>query len=208
MPRSRPLRLLAAAGTGYLAGTLPSAALAARLSGRGDIRSLGTGNPGAANAIGQLGARWGMAVLAADVAKGAVACVAGRALAGGTGAHVAGSSAVAGHCYPVWFGFRGGKGVATSVGQCVATFPVYFVPDLALAALTGAMPWWKQRAYTATVLSAGAWTAAATVWWRRGLGNGWGPEPSRALPLAAAASSAMILQRFHAEARTSPGAPA
>ena len=199
--RSGPGRLLAAAGLGYLAGTLPSADLAGRLAGAGDIRTLGTGNPGAANAIAQLGKRWGYGVLAADVAKGVAAAGVGRSLAGDLGAHVGGVSAVAGHCYPVWSGFDGGKGVATSVGQCAATFPAYFLPDLALAGLTGALPWWKQRAYTATVVSAGAWTLAAGVWWKRGWPNLWGPPPTVALPIAAATSSAMILQRFEAGRR-------
>lgn len=198
MHATSPARLALAAGAGYLAGTIPSATLAAKAAGRGDIRTLGTGNPGAANAIKQLGAKWGYAVLAGDVGKGIAASVAGRAIAGGVGTHVAGTAAVAGHCYPVWTGFKGGKGVAASVGQCFVGFPAYFFPDLALAGLTGALPWWKQRAHTATVLSTVAWTGAATLWWRKGWSNLWGPAPTVALPLSAAASSAIILERFHA----------
>lgn len=215
MPRARdrrrpstPLRLAAAAGIGYLAGTFPSADLATRAAGRGNIRELGTGNPGAANAIKQLGAKWGYAVLAADVTKGAVACVTGRLIAGDLGGNVAGTSAVAGHCYPVWNGFQGGKGVAASVGQSVVTFPAYFLPDLALAGLTGAIPWWKQRAHMATIVSAAAWTSAATVWWRKGWSNLWGPEPTVALPLTAAATSAIILERFAAANRAATAASA
>lgn len=203
--RPRPLRVAAAAAVGYLAGTVPSADLASRAARRGDIRQLGTGNPGAANAIAQLGAGWGYAVLGADIGKGVVACLAGRAVAGDTGAHVAGTAAVAGHCYPAWNRFRGGKGVAASVGQCLVTFPAYFLPDLALAGLTGAMPWWRQRAYTATVVSAAAWTGAAALWWRRGWSNLWGPPPSASLVVSAAASSAMIVQRFRAADRGAAG---
>lgn len=198
MPRTPLLRVAAAAAFGYFAGTLPSASLAARASGAGDIRSLGTGNPGAANAIGQLGKGWGYGVLVADVAKGGVAAAVGRSLAGDVGAHVGASASVAGHCYPVWSGFDGGKGVAASVGQCLTTFPAYFFPDLAVTALTSSLPWWKQRAYAATVVSTVAWTGAATLWWRKDLPNLWGPKPTVALPLAAAATSAMILQRFEA----------
>lgn len=199
MPRPTALRLAAAAGAGYVAGLLPSASLAAKAAGAGDIRTLGTGNPGAANAIGQLGKGWGYAVLAGDIGKAIVAARIGRGLAGDTGSHVAATAAVAGHCYPATDGFRGGKGVATSVGQCAATFPAYFVPDLALAAVTGALPWWKQRAHMATTISAVMWTGAATLWWRRGWSNLWGPEPTVALPVAAATTSAMMLQRFQAE---------
>jgi len=206
-----PARLAAAATVGYLAGTLPSADLAARLvartapgGGRVDLRSTGSGNPGAANAIAVLGAKAGYAVLAADIAKGALASVGGRALAGGNGAHAAGAGAVVGHCYPAWNGFRGGKGVAASVGQCLATFPPWSLPDLAVAGAVVASPRWRRRALTTTAISSGLWVGAALVWWRRGLPNLWGPPPTAALPLAATASSAVILARFVTAARARP----
>jgi glycerol-3-phosphate acyltransferase PlsY len=142
-----------------------------------------------------LGGGWGAAVLAADVAKGALACGVGRAVAGGTGSHLGGTSAVVGHCFPVASGFKGGKGVAAGVGQCLATFPAYFPIDLAVAALSSAGPW-RRRAAAATVLSSGAWIGGAVLWWRTGWPNLWGPRPTVALPLAAGASSAIILYRF------------
>lgn len=196
MPRLA--RLAAAAVTGYLAGTLPSADVAARLAtgGIADLRTTGSGNPGAANAIKVLGPSWGYGVMAADIFKGAAACGAGRRIAGDDGAHLAGTAAVVGHCFPVWNGFRGGKGVAASVGQCLATFPAYTGIDLGVAALTAGSPRWKQRAFAATALASGCWVAAATLWWRRGWPNAWGPRPTGALPLAAAASSAVILYKF------------
>ena len=191
-------RLVAAAAAGYLLGTIPSADLAARAAtqGRTDLRTAGSGNPGAANAIKVLGARWGYAVMAADIGKGVAASALGRRIAGGDGAHAGGVAAVVGHCWPVWNGGKGGKGVATSVGQCLVTFPIWSVADLGVAAVTAASPRWKQRAFAATVTSSIAWVLASLVWWRRRLPNGWGPEPTAALPLAAAASSAVILQRF------------
>ena len=193
----RPSSLAAAALTGYLAGTLPSADVAVRLAGGGtDLRSAGSGNPGAANAIAVLGPRWGYGVMAADIAKGAVGAAAGRRLAGGTGAHVAGVAAVVGHCLPVWSGGKGGKGVATSVGQCLATFPAWSLLDLAVAGAVAASPRWKQRALAATATSSAVWVGAATLWWRRDLPNLWGPRPSVGLPAAAAASSAVIMWRF------------
>ena len=199
-------RLALAAAAGYLAGTIPSADVAARLATRGqvDIRSEGTGNPGAANAMNVLGAKWGVAVMGADIAKGAAACRLGRRLAGDDlGAHVGGVSAVAGHCHPVWTSFRGGKGVATSVGQVVATFPVYAPFDVAVAAATHALPRWRNRAFAATTAASVAWVGGAAVWARNGWPNGWGPRPSRALPVAAALSSAIITNRFLAEDRRS-----
>lgn len=198
-------RLLASAATGYLVGSVPTAAAVTRVAtgGRTDLRSVGSGNPGAANAIAVLGPRWGTAVLGADIAKGALACAAGRWLGGGEASHLAGTAAVVGHCLPVWSGFRGGKGVAASCGQCLATFPVYLPFDLALAWAVGR---WKGRALPATAVASAAWVAAGLLWWRRGWPNAWGPRPSAALPAAAAASSAVILSRFVAAARARPEA--
>lgn len=191
-------RLGVAAAAGYLLGTFPTADLVARRATRGtvDLRSSGTGNPGSANALNVLGAKAGAQVLAGDVAKGVAASAAGALIAGPVGAHLAGTSAVVGHCYPVWTGFRGGKGVATSVGQCLATFPAYFPIDAAVAVITVANPRWKQRAFATTVVSCACWVIGAGVWSARGMRNLWGPTPSVALPLAAAASSGVIIQRF------------
>jgi len=177
---------------------MPSADIAARFATGGDtdLRSAGTGNPGAANAIKVLGPAWGYAVMAADIAKGAVACGLGRRIAGPTGAHVAGTSAVIGHCFPVWSDFKGGKGVATSVGQCIATFPAYVGIDLSVALATSVSPRWKQRAYAATAAASACWVAGGVLWAWRGWPNLWAPRPTKALPIASAVSSAVILSRF------------
>jgi glycerol-3-phosphate acyltransferase PlsY len=143
-----------------------------------------------------LGKKAGAQVLVGDIGKGAAACAAGALVAGPIGAHIAGTSSVAGHCYPVWNGFRGGKGVAASVGQCLATFPAYFPIDAAVAVITVANPRWKQRAFAATVASSVCWVVGGFVWWSRGWRNPWGPEPTLALPLASAVSSAIIVRRF------------
>ena len=189
------LRLIAAATTGYALGTIPSADVAARLATRGatDLRDAGSGNPGAVNAMAVLGKGWGYGVLIADVTKGAAACATGRRLAGAVGAHVGGTAAVVGHCLPVWNGFRGGKGVAASAGQCLATFPAYFPIDLGVALATAR---WRRQALAATVAASVTWVGAGVVWWRRGWPNLWGPQPSAALPLAAVATSGVILSRF------------
>lgn len=185
-----------AAGAGYLLGTIPSADLVARRFAGADPRSAGSGNPGAANVATVIGPTAGLMVLAADISKGAVAGRVGGRLAGAIGADVASTAAVIGHCYPVWTGFRGGKGVATSVGQVLATMPAYFPVDVAVAVATSAIPWWKQRAFAATMSASAAWVLGAVLWWRRQLPNGWGPTPGPSLPLAALASSAVICRRF------------
>lgn len=189
-----------------MAGTFPSADIAGRLAVRDSpepvrLRETGSGNPGAANAANVLGARWGALVLVADIAKAALASLAGRAIAGDLGAHLGGSAAVVGHCFPIWTGFRGGKGVAASGGQVLVTFPVYFPIDLVVAGVTVAGPW-KSRALVATAVAALAWTSAGALWWRRQLPNAWGPRPSAALPLFSACSSAVILARFLGERST------
>lgn len=145
-----------------------------------------------------LGKGWGWSILVADTLKGAAACGLGRRIASSSGAHMAGTAAVVGHCFPVWKGFRGGKGVAVSLGQCAATFPAYLPADLAVAWAVGR---WSGRALPGTAAASATWVAASLLWWRRRWPNAWGPPPTIALPVAAAASSAVILQRFAAASR-------
>ena len=189
------LAALASAAAGYLIGTVPCADAAARLAtgGATNLRDAGTGNPGAVNAMAVLGKSWGWGILAADAAKGALACGAGRRLAGSTGAHVAGTAAVVGHCLPVWNGFRGGKGVAVSLGQCAATFPAYLPIDLAVAWAVGK---WTGRTLPGTAVASATWVTAGLLWWRRQWPNAWGPPPTAALPASAAVSSTVILYKF------------
>ncbi len=195
--------LVVAGGLGYLLGLVPSADLAARLARRGDIdlRATGSGNPGAANAAAVLGTGWGLGVMAADIAKGAVAAALGRRLAGGPGANLAGTAAVVGHCWPATNRFRGGKGVATSVGHVLVTFPIHVPVDIGLAVGTSAIPTLRQRAFTATVVASAGWVAMATLWYRRDLPNAWGPRPDVSLPVSALASSLVIAHRFALAAR-------
>ena len=137
----------------------------------------------------------------ADVAKGYAAAAAGRALAGDLGAHVGATSAVIGHCYPAWSGFSGGKGVATSFGQCLYTFPVAAPLDLALALGTARIPGLRRPGVVSTAVATSAWLLLSVVWWRRRLKNSWGPEPSRALVVSNAVTACVIATRFAAAHR-------
>jgi len=192
-----PFRTFAAAAIGYACGLIPSADIVTRLTARGaDIHSQGTGNPGALNVANTLGAPAGTIVMVSDIAKGFVAGRLGRHIAGPAGANAAATAAVVGHCFPVTNGFRGGKGVAASVGQVLATFPPYFPLDLAVAAAAAANPRWKQRTFAANSVASAVWVGASLVWWRRRWPNGWGPAPTASLPVGAAVSSAVIAWRF------------
>jgi glycerol-3-phosphate acyltransferase PlsY len=200
----RVRRVLGAATLGYLLGTFPTADLVARRWSRGriDLRTSGSGNPGTLNATTVLGASAGVTVLVGDITKGAAASVVGTMIAGPVGAHIGGTASVIGHCFPVWTRFRGGKGVAAGIGQCLATFPAYFPIDAAVGIATAAMPWWRRRAFGATAVSSVCWVAGGVVWWRRGWSNAWGPTPTLALPVASAVSSVVIAERFLAAQRS------
>jgi len=190
-------RLTLAAAAGYALGCVQSADAVARAltGGTEAVRGAGSRNPGTANVARLLGRRAGIAVLAADVAKGAAASVVARALAGDAGAHVGAVAAVAGHCWPATARFDGGKGIATSFGQCVATFPAYAPLDVAVAVGTHRLARATTPALAAAAASSAAWVGAGAVWWRRGLPNLWGPRPTRALPLANAATVAILAAR-------------
>jgi glycerol-3-phosphate acyltransferase PlsY len=198
-----PRKLGTAAALGYLAGSLPSADIVSRAVGDKsvDLRQHGSGNPGALNAAAVLGSKWGLVVLGADVAKGAAAGIVGRAVAGEHGAYLGATAAIAGHIAPAWSGFRGGKGVATSAGACLAVFPMYFPVDVVVAATAAAT---SRRAEGAVRLSCMAWVATAVAAWRFKLPNAWGPEPSPSLVAFAVAGSAMILAKFAATRRPRP----
>jgi glycerol-3-phosphate acyltransferase PlsY len=194
----RSLRLVAAAALGYLLGTVPSADVVSRLAsgGRVNLREVGSRNPGAVNAGRALGAPSLRAVVVADVAKAYAGCAAGRAAAGDLGAHVAGVAAVAGHCYPAWNGFDGGKGVATSFGQCLYTFPAAAPLDLALALGVARLPGLRRPGIVSAAVASSSWLVLSFVWWRRRLPNSWGPRPSAALFVANCATAGLVASRF------------
>ena len=107
----------------YLVGTFPSAVLVARANGV-DIRSVGSGNPGASNVTRILGWRKGVWVFVLDAVKGAVCAAAGLAIGGRAAGYALGAAAIVGHVFPVWQRFKGGKGVATGAGVFIVLLPV------------------------------------------------------------------------------------
>ncbi len=110
---------------GYLFGSIPFGVLIARVMGLGNLRDIGSGNIGATNVLRTGSKPAAFATLILDGAKGAIAALIARAMAGEDAAQVAGLMALIGHCYPIWLKFKGGKGVATVLGLLLAlSFPV------------------------------------------------------------------------------------
>lgn len=189
-------RVWVAGVAGYLIGCVLTADIAARLAARDgetvDLRAIGSGNPGAANSVVNLGKGWGAAVTAGDISKGAIAATIGRFLAGSAGAQFAGICAVAGHCFPAFANFRGGKGLAPAAGSSLVTFPVWMPVNLLVL---GSVTKLKGVAI-GTYVTATALVLGALAWWCFRLPNWKGTEPNAGLPLWAICSVAMICYRF------------
>lgn len=135
------LRALVSLLVGYLLGSVPSAALAARLQGR-RISEVGSGNMGAMNAARNLGWAPGAAVFVVDVGKGALASYVGlllhHSLIGAPELmtlFAAGVGAVLGHAWPAYTGFKGGKGLATTLGVSLPLYPLGGLAGLVLLIL-------------------------------------------------------------------------
>ncbi len=114
------LLLLIWAAVGYLLGSIPFGLILSKLMGLGNLREIGSGNIGATNVLrtGNKAAAAGTLLL--DGGKGAVAVFLAWAITGEDAAQLAGLMAFIGHCFPIWLGFKGGKGVATFLGLILA----------------------------------------------------------------------------------------
>ena len=105
-----------AALLGYLIGSIPFGLLLTKAAGLGDVRQQGSGNIGATNVLRTGNKKVAAATLLLDLAKGFVPVALAGAIWGEVAMAFAAGAAVIGHCYPVWLGFKGGKGVATNAG--------------------------------------------------------------------------------------------
>jgi glycerol-3-phosphate acyltransferase PlsY len=124
------LQALAAIGS-YLLGSVPSALIAARVAGRPDPRTVGTRNAGSTNVALTVGPAAGIAVLIADLLKGVSCGFVGLTIGGSVLGDICALGAVAGQIAPVFAGFRGGKGAATTLGGYVGVAPALAVIGLA-----------------------------------------------------------------------------
>ena len=112
--------ILLALAFGYLLGSIPFGLVLTRLTGGPDLRAVGSGNIGATNVLRTGRKGLAAATLLADMLKGTVAVLVMTWWAGHDAGLVAGAGAFAGHLFPVWLGFKGGKGVATFLGVLLA----------------------------------------------------------------------------------------
>jgi glycerol-3-phosphate acyltransferase PlsY len=154
---SSPLSLVIVALLAYLLGSIPFGIVITRAMGLGDLRSIGSGNIGATNVLRTGNKAAALATLLLDAAKGGVAVLIARYALGEDAAQLAGLAAFLGHLFPVWLGFKGGKGVATFLGILLAlAWPV----GLAACAM------WLITAVVFRISSLAALVAAATsvVW--------------------------------------------
>ncbi|MBD3769046.1 MAG: glycerol-3-phosphate 1-O-acyltransferase PlsY [Rhodobacterales bacterium] len=143
-----------AAVIGYLAGSIPFGLLLTRMAGLGDIREIGSGNIGATNVLRTGRKDLALATLLLDSFKAGLAALAFGAIGGREMGLVAGMAAFVGHCYPVWLGFKGGKGIATFAG---------LLPFVSLPAFAVAASIWLLVFAISRISSLAALTAAALV---------------------------------------------
>lgn len=115
--------------TSYLIGCFSSAYIVGKTFKKIDIREFGSGNVGSTNALRVMGAKFGIFTFLLDILKGILAVYLGKFILGDIGGVVAGLFVVVGHDWPVFIGFKGGKGVATSIGALFVLFGVIiFIP--------------------------------------------------------------------------------
>ncbi len=148
-----PVALCLLAG-GYLLGSIPFGLVVTRLGGAGDIRQVGSGNIGATNVLRTGRKDLALLTLLGDGGKGIVAVLLARHFFGETAAALAGGAAFLGHLFPVWLGFKGGKGVATFFGvMLTAAWPVGVMAAITWLAVAALMRLSSLAALTAVALA-------------------------------------------------------
>ena len=161
---------------GYFLGSLPTADIVGRSRGL-DLRSAGSGNPGAANTLRVGGRRAALAVLAFDVIKGAAAAAAGAAIDGDRTAVAAAVAAVAGQVHNPWFRFRGGKGLGVTAGATIVLWPFGLLVTLPVIAAASKV----LRSAGGSVVGLAWFFAAAVLWAANGWTTAWGIASDDAL---------------------------
>ncbi len=183
------LGLIAAA---YLVGSVPFSFLVVRALRGIDVRSVGSGNPGATNAMRAVGALPALAVLALDFGKGLAPVAVGSWLGASPAVlTAAGVAAVAGHVFPLFLGFSGGKGVATAAGALAMLAPLAAAASMAVFFVAVA---WKRYVSLGSILAVALAPAFVALFGR----VGWSPRAPKELVAGVLLIGLLVLAR-HAE---------
>jgi len=179
------IKYLLCAVIAYLLGSISTGILVAKKDGH-DIRSEGSKNTGASNALRILGLKGGALVFAGDFLKAALAVIIGQLIAGKVGGMVGGLFVVLGHNWPVFFGFQGGKGIACSTAVLLILFfwqgaiagilcllVIYFTKYISLGSLTMLLvfavlmlisaPFWPHGVWALVLLALGVYRHRANL---------------------------------------------
>jgi glycerol-3-phosphate acyltransferase PlsY len=139
---------------GYLLGSIPFGVIVTRLGGAGDVRAIGSGSIGATNVLRTGRRDLAFFTLLGDGGKGIVAVLLARWLLGPDAAALAGGAAFLGHIFPVWLGFKGGKGVATFFGiMLAAAWPVGVAAAITWLVVAALLRWSSVAGLTAAVMA-------------------------------------------------------
>ena len=176
---------------GYAIGSIPSADIIGRVQGH-DLRNSGTGNPGTANALRVAGRRTAATVLLIDIAKGAIATVAGAGLADTGGSMAAGLAAIAGQVLNPWFGFSGGKGLGVTAGVTAVAWPPGLLVVLPITALGARF----LRAAVGAILGLIAYSVGSVLWAANNWPTWWGLPPDDLLVWLAIGVVALTSPKF------------
>ncbi|MCH7586115.1 MAG: glycerol-3-phosphate acyltransferase [Acidobacteria bacterium] len=154
---------------GYLLGSVDFGVVVPRLLGI-DIYSKGSGNPGASNVLRSIGRGTAVVVVLGDLGKAVAAAALGDLVAGEAVGFAAGAAAVVGHCFPVWHGFRGGKGVSTAAGM---TFWLEPLLGLAMLVTWSGLVAATKRASVASLIVVAGYIPALVAFGHRGWSLVW-----------------------------------
>lgn len=183
---------------GYLLGSIPFGYLIVRLKSGADIRETGSGATGATNVSRKAGKTAGILTLLLDALKGAAAVLLARWLTGDDGTSwivaATGALAVIGHCFPVWLGFRAGKGAATGLGVFLAIVPTSVLAAVVIFILTVALTRYVSLGSILGAAFVPTWTAIEHAFMR--------PIPDFApIMTALCISAALIIAKHHENIR-------
>lgn len=195
--------IVVAALLGYLFGALPTAQAIARARGV-DLRSGGSGNPGANNALRLSGPSLAASVLIVEMTKGVIAVLFAGALAGEPGVVAAGIAAAVGNVYNIFYRFRGGKGLGITGGVILVAWPTGFLP--AMAVLIAAVLITRSSG-AAAVIAILALNAFAVLWVWLDWPMAWGIEPTGQLVILTMGIGATLWRKHWNDARFRPPAP-